>query len=109
MGDHLTSEHFEGVLLFRRQGAGFVGNDTERPHFDIVIYHQGDTGIELDLRFARHERIIVKAQVLSCIFDQKQLVIQNGMGTKGKLPGSFLGCQTIVGFKPLAIAIDQTH
>lgn len=108
MGDHLPSEHHQGLLLLRREPFRNPIDDTERSEGMPIPVDEGDTGIKSNMRLSGHQRIGRKPDISERVRHFEQISLQDGVRTKGDIARGLTDSYAGLGFEPLTEGINQT-
>ena len=100
----------------RREMAGLGVDDAEgaegrqRVGIAVMMRAQRHTGIEADMGFALHERIVGEARIGAGILDQEQIIFMDGVRAEGLVAGRFAHLAHALGrLEPLAVLVHQRH
>ena len=64
-------------------------------------------GNEADVGFRCHQGMGGKACIEVGVLDHQDVVLENGVSTKGDVPAGFRGLQAELRFEPLPVSVDQ--
>lgn len=103
------AEVVEHAPLFAAQMARFVVDDAECANVVALGIAQRPAGVKADIRATGHQRVVGKTLVGGRIFNDEQVVAENGVTTKRNITRRLAHRQAHARFEPLAIQVDQRY
>src|SRR5690554_472244 len=102
-----TGECTQNVQLHFLYLTGLVINDAQGAELETTGLPNGDARVETDVGATGYQRVGLEAGVLTGVFNDKCLVLANGIVAERYRAGSFASVNTVFRFEPLALVVDR--